>query len=217
MSQVRKFSLETNDINQDVANLSGKPKTITGSTLTWKLTNSAGASAVDSSAVNTGANSAPDTASVFSGLNSTPNLDEIGTTTLASINSAKETATERMTVSKGEFSTKIKTMLQPYQKQIIEMIDTNLSPIKVQVTGKRSEVAEYLTQIKGVDGQRVLGQLGLVLIYVLPLLFISLGGAAKKPGFMKCCNLICVPYYFLLFIFGIIFLVLGVLMGDGKV
>jgi hypothetical protein len=183
--------------------------------LTWKLTNSAGANTVDSSAVATGANSAPDTATVFSGLNSAPDLDAIGTTTLAAITSGKTTATEIMTTSKATFSTTINTTLAPFQKQITDMIATTLGPIRTEVTANRKEVARYLTEAIGYDAQRILGQMGFCLLYVLPLLFISLGGFSKKPGFMKCCNLICVPYYFLLFILGIVFLLIGVLVGDG--
>lgn len=75
--------------------------------------------------------------------------------------------------------------------------------------------------------------MGLVLLFCLPVLLISIGGATRSHVVMKGCdvyshiftnllqstlsfrvNLACVPYYALLFFFAIIFLLFSLILGD---
>jgi hypothetical protein len=52
-------------------------------------------------------------------------------------------------------------------------------------------------------------------VYGLPVLVSLLGVGFKSPRLMKGCNCLCVPYYLLLHILAVVFLIMAFVIGDG--
>jgi hypothetical protein len=182
---------------------------------TWRLTNSAaGFIPIDASSVQNNANSAPDTASIFSNLASTPNLTAFAVEGRNAISSASTTATTLINTSRTNLKTSLGTSLDTLSGSL----STSLTPIQTQlgdtITATKSSINTQFGTVFQYNDIRIYGQMGLVLLYIIPIVFINLGGLSRRAGCMKTCNLVAVPYYLLLYIFGILFLVLTVLVGD---
>jgi hypothetical protein len=123
-----------------------------------------------------------------------------------------------------DFKGTISGVLGNVKTSIVGMVEPMVANTTGMLSEGRGTLVSYYDQGKKYDSYRNFGQMGLVLIYALPLLFMNMAGAAKQPSCMKwyceintSCNLCCVPYYLLLYLLAIIILLLTVLLGDGTI
>ncbi|KAJ3269569.1 hypothetical protein HDV01_001211 [Terramyces sp. JEL0728] len=183
---------------------------------TWTVRQAISTNGVDATQINNEAQSAPDTNSIFASLNSAPNLatyaDEANTT----LYDAKTSAYTMIANTKATFKNSSVTSLNSVQTMVNQAFTPIQSQVLTQLSSFESQATSMFTMVNGYDVYRGYGQLGLVALYGLPILFIYIFGAFRKPGLMKCCNLLCVPYYALLSIFAIIFVLLTFVLGDGN-
>jgi hypothetical protein len=182
--------------------------------VTWKLGTNPNINAVDPQAVQTNANQAPDTSTIFAPLNNTPNLTALAVEGRNAITNAKNQATTLISQSRSSLKTSMNSSLDTVKSNLVNSLTPVQTDVGTTISGVKSQVTSYFVQANQFNDFRVYGQMGLVLLYVLPLMFMNLGGLSRRPGCMKTCNLVCVPYYLLLYLFGILFLLLAAVMGD---
>ncbi|KAJ3319633.1 hypothetical protein HDV06_006195 [Boothiomyces sp. JEL0866] len=181
---------------------------------TWTVVQNIPTGGIDATTINQQAHSAPDTASIFASLNSAPNLANYANEANTTLYAAKTSAYSMIASTKATFKNTSVSSLDGVQTMVNQAFTPIQNQVLTQLTGFESQANSMFTMVNNYDVYRGYGQLGLVALYGLPLLFIYIFGAFRKPGLMKCCNLLCVPYYALLFIFAIIFVLITFILGD---
>jgi hypothetical protein len=90
-----------------------------------------------------------------------------------------------MNDARDNFSSQISNVLNTAKSNTQALIQEPLSQAKSSIEEASNLAWNYYETILNYDSQRILGQMALVLLYCIPILFIGLGGAAKQPGCMK--------------------------------
>jgi hypothetical protein len=204
--------IETNAINTQIVSLSDTNHAV--GSYNWKLKNQVSFVPVNAASVVTNANNVPDVATIFSPLNTIPNLTILAEEGNTAANGAKNLASTIMGSSRSSLKGNISTSLGNVQTTLVDGLTPLNQKLMDLIRSIKNQIQTYLPMVNEYNTYRGYGHMALVLVYLLPVLFMSISGLARKPGCMKCCNLLCVPYYFLLFVFAAIFLISAAILGD---
>ncbi|KAJ3258995.1 hypothetical protein HK103_003136 [Boothiomyces macroporosus] len=180
----------------------------------WTVKQQISTSGIDATSINNQAQSAPDTSSIFSALNTAPNLANYANEANSTLYAAKTSAYNLIASTKATFKNTSVSSLDGVQTMVNQAFTPIQTQVLTQLSGYQTQANSMFAMVNGYDAYRGYGQLALVLVYALPILFIYTFGAFRKPALMKCCNLLCIPYYALLFIFAIIFVLITFVLGD---
>lgn len=205
-----------------VVDLSATTKPVTNYTgNTWKLTTaipfSLSANQVEQAAVQ-----APNVSVILSPIRSSPNLSVFAQTIRDVQASSLSTASSRISSASASF--KLKAL--PALENIKANMSSIFSPIKMsvltQIEGIRGTISSFFTLASSYEMSTTVYRVLFVAVYVLPILFAFFGIFTKSPRLMKgyrCLkfrtNCFCIPYYVLLHVFAIIFLLLTYIISDG--
>ena len=209
---------DTNAVNSNIQALSTTNQPITGSPgKTWILKNAVVFTAASASEIVNKANSAPNVGNILNNLNFVPDLSSYITDAASGVNTVKSTSQQTVLNSASSLKTTINGSFDTGRDSALSSITPAINQGSTMLNGvKTSMQAEYV-KVNTYNDTRVIVQYVLVILYALPILFITMMGVSRKPRIMKTCNLVCVPYYVLLFLLSVLFFIMAVVVGDGKI
>ena len=158
--------------------------------------------------------SAPNISQIFDPIRKSPNLtvfaDEIKNIQTSALGSAQDKI--------NSASITFKTSVMPALDAVKTSINNTFAPVESSVSEQLKSVdssvdSYYYTALGYIDQTFIYRVLALA-IFGLPLVVTLLGIPAKAPHLIKGVNCCCVPYYLLLHILAIIFLILTYVLGD---
>ena len=216
--QTSATTLETsiNGINTNIQSLSTTNQPITGSAgKFWILKAAVAYTQPSATQLKNRANAAPNVNTILAGLDSVPDLNTYIDNSQAGVTNLKTNTSKILSDTATLLKNDLEGPLDNAKLDTIDLLDPAVTQGKTMLNNAKASLqAQYVT-VNGHNDTRVIVQYLLVLLYALPILVITMMGVSKKPRIMKTCNLISVPYYFLLYILAVIFFILAVIVGDG--
>jgi hypothetical protein len=208
----------SNAVNNQVQALSTTNQPITGSPgKTWILKNAIVFTAVNANELVNKANTAPNVGTILNNLNFVPDLSDYITDAQLGLDTVKSASQQAVTDSAISLKTTINGSFDTGRDNAISSIAPAISTGNAMLLGVKADMQTEYVKVNAYNDTRVIIQYLLVILYVFPILFITMMGVSRKPRIMKTCNLICVPYYVLLFFVAVLFFILAVVVGDGTI
>ncbi|XJO70777.1 hypothetical protein BDV3_000396 [Batrachochytrium dendrobatidis] len=182
----------------------------------WSLSTSVNSGNINTAAQNilSDASSSPSSGSVLNSLNNVPNLTtyalDIRTTANTVPNNVINLVNQGSTTFKGAAG----PGLENARASIVSSLGGTVDGISAQIQWISTLLSGSMTTVTKYNGYVTIGLYVILSIYFLIFLIMSIGICCKSPRTMKGANLAFTPYYVILHILALVFVIVAVPLGD---
>ncbi|KAI8906311.1 hypothetical protein EDD86DRAFT_271171, partial [Gorgonomyces haynaldii] len=180
---------------------------------TWYLTNAVPFS-LSASDIKNAAMTAPNVSQIFSPIRTSPNLSTYADTIFSTQASAITTAQSNIANATTGFKNSAFPALDSVKTGISNTFSSTETSITKMLDDLQTTANSYLNASRDYTTMTALYRVLAVALFGLPIVVAFLGIGVRKPKLVKACNCLCIPYYMLLHILAIIFLIMSFVIGD---
>lgn len=183
-------NIGTNAINTKIQSYSTTNQAITGSPgKTWILKTAIAFTAPDANPILTNANAAPNVGTILANLDNVPDLTSYVNDSQTGVSTVKTKAQTLLADSATTLKNDLGGPLDNAKLDAIDLVNPAVDQGTATLNGVKADLQAQYVKANSYNDTRVIVQYLLVLLYVLPILFITMMGVSRKPRVMKTYNL----------------------------